>query len=86
MSDSGDPDKRNSGRKRTIKSGTIVYQRGNCTVKCSILNLSENGALLKPADPMQVPPDFRLVIDFGPTHDCEVVRKSRDQIAVRFVR
>ena len=85
MTDSGDPEKRVSSRKRTIKSGTIVYRNGNCTMKCSILNLSEKGAMLKPADPIQVPADFRLVIDFGPSHDCEIVRKTRDQIAVRFV-
>ena len=77
-------EKRVGLRKKTLRGGTIVYQNGNCTMTCMILDLSDTGAKLRPADPVYVPETFDLVLPGGATFRCELIRRTKDQIAVRF--
>jgi DNA-binding response OmpR family regulator len=72
-------------RQMILKAATIVYQNDSCTMNCTILDLSENGAKLKPTDVTLLPQTFRLMVADGPSYDCEEVRRTHDQIAVRFV-
>lgn len=81
----GSPDeKRKGARKKTLKGATISYQDGHCTMTCTIRDLSGTGAMLKPADPVHVPEIFQLILPDGLSYDCRVVRRTRDQLAVRF--
>ena len=50
-----------------------------------ILDISDTGARLKPAEPVHLPGTFRLVIDHGASFDCKVVRRMDDQMGVQFV-
>ena len=78
-------EQRAESRARTIKAGTISYKNESCTMECAILDLSAKGAKLKPRDAMLLPEVFRLRIPYGRTYDCEVVRRWRDQVGVRFL-
>jgi hypothetical protein len=64
-------DRRRTGRRRLLKRATIVFQRGHCTMRCQILNISETGALLCPADVLLCPSEFTLKPEIGQAHDCE---------------
>jgi PilZ domain len=77
-------EKRGGTRKKTLKGGAIVYQNGNCSMNCTIVDISDTGAKLKPADPVYVPETFDLVLPNGPTYRCVLIRRTKDQIAVRF--
>ena len=77
-------EKRSDPRKKTLKGATIAYRNGHCTMTCTIRDLSETGALLKPADAVHVPDTFKLILFDGVAHDCEVSQRTRDQLAVRF--
>jgi hypothetical protein len=52
---------------------------------CHILDISDAGALLKPADIYLCPREFRLKPDIGAVHDCEVVWRKGEVLGVRFV-
>ncbi|MDH3700047.1 MAG: response regulator [Alphaproteobacteria bacterium] len=78
-------ERRVTPRKKTLKAATILHQNDNAMMKCIILDISDNGARLKPADPTVLPQNFRLMIAKGPSYDCEVIRRENDQIAVRFL-
>ena len=78
-------ERRREQRMRTLKAATIVYQFDSCTMKCIILDISESGARLKPAEPIHLPNTFRLVIDHGASFNCKVVRRMEDQLGVEFV-
>lgn len=82
---SGSDERRKNGRMRTLKAATIIYQFESCTMKCIILDISETGARLKPAEPVHLPGTFRLVIDHGASFNCKVVRRMDDQMGVQFV-
>jgi hypothetical protein len=52
---------------------------------CHILDISETGALLKPADILLCPSEFVLRPDIGAPHDCEVVWRKGEMVGVHFV-
>jgi hypothetical protein len=77
--------RRGSRRRRVLRRALIVYRGGYCTLGCNILNVSETGALLMPADLGLCPSTFVLKPQVGPPHHCEVVWRKGGMIGVRFL-
>ena len=78
-------ERRHTARAKTLRNGLIVYDQGRCTMTCTILELSAEGAKLRPQDAVWVPPSFDLKLPDGSKRHCDVVRKDRNDIAVRYV-
>ncbi len=78
-------DRRSAARQRTIKTGTIVYDNNQCTMDCVILDVSEQGGRIQPADVLACPDSFILKIKAGATHHCQVVNQDGNKFGVRFV-
>ena len=78
-------ERRIAPRRRVLKNAMIVFQSGYCTLKCFILNMSDTGAQLMPADIMQCPGEFVLRPQIGQQRDCEVVWKKNGLVGVRYV-
>jgi hypothetical protein len=83
--ESDDNDGRTSARKKTLRTGTIVYNHRMSTMECAIFDLSDEGARLRPTDTGLLPDGFELQVLYGDTFQCKVIHKTRDQIGVRFV-
>jgi hypothetical protein len=82
----GFPDRRGSHRRRVLKSALIVFNKGHCTLGCQILDVSDTGALVMPADMFLCPRDeFVLKPRVGSSRDCEVVWRKMDKVGVRFI-
>jgi hypothetical protein len=79
---SPDDERRQSRRHRALKSGTIVCKYYD--VKCQILDFSDSGALLRPADVTQCPNQFSLKTSTAPSRACKVVWRGRTTIGVRY--
>jgi hypothetical protein len=79
-------DRRNNPRRRALKTGLIVYRGGNCTMGCRILDSSDTGASLMPADIMTCPKEFILKPSVGASRSCEVVWRQGEVIGVRYLR
>lgn len=79
-------ERRHSARAKTLRNGLIIYDQGRCTMACTILELSSEGAKLRPQDAIWVPASFDLKLPDGSRRHCDVVRKDRTDIAVRYVR
>jgi len=78
-------DQRFSKRIKALRSGTISYNHGATTMDCSILDISEAGARLRPADTGFVPDNFRLRLSPTLTIGCEVIHRNPKDIGVAFV-
>jgi hypothetical protein len=76
--------RRQSPRRKVIKSALIVFQRGNCSMRCRILDLSDTGAMLAPLDALLCPSEFVLKPDVGEPRNCEVMWRKPDRLGVRF--
>lgn len=78
-------EKRRVHRTRVLKSATVVFNDGNCSMSCQVLDLSPAGARLRPADLQSCPKEFRLKFPNGSVHDCEVKWREGYILGVRFL-
>jgi hypothetical protein len=81
----GQAERRSHSRRRVLKSALIVFQGGRCTMGCQVLNTSDSGALLMPADVVICPNEFVLKPQIGPARDCEVVWRKGMTLGVRYL-
>jgi len=70
---------------KILRSGQIVFQNGNCVIDCLVLEISDEGAALKPTNLLECPKFFTLKINPGATHSCEVCWQYGDKMGVRFL-
>ena len=72
-------------RVRTLKSAQIIYRNSNCVIDCLILNMSDGGAAVQPADFVELPETFLLKVHHGPTYRCQVRWRHGNKIGIRFL-
>lgn len=78
-------DRRRSPRRRALKTAQIVFNNGNCTMTCHILDTSETGALLMVGDILLCPDQFILKPLTGPERACEIAWRRGTRIGVRYI-
>jgi hypothetical protein len=78
-------DRRNARRQRSLFGAQIIFQRGNCAIPGHILNVSDTGAMVRPADIFSCPEKFTLKPRFDPPRSCEVVWRRGEMLGVRYV-
>ncbi len=78
-------ERRTLDRRKMLGSGVISFAGGNCTMDCVVLDLSEGGARIKPADMLACPDDFLLATREGGRVSCKIVWRRNDLAGVRFV-
>lgn len=78
-------ERRGAPRRRTLQQAEIVYNNNQCVMNGAIFDISDQGAKIRPADIVNAPGRFELRVKYGPSFQCEVVRKSGFYIGVRFL-
>jgi len=76
---------RGCARKRTIGNAMLVFNNGHCTMSCVVLDCSESGAKIRPADLTTLPENFEIRRTSQPPHMCEVVRRSANYLGIRYL-
>lgn len=77
-------DRRRNSRRRALKSAQIIFNGGRCSMTCHILDTSETGALIMPADILLCPEKFLLKPLVGPTRACEIIWRKGTRIGVHY--
>ena len=72
-------------RRTLLRNAKILYKNRSCVMDCVIVNISESGAKLRPADMPLCPDEFALQLHAGHYLDCEVVWRRQNVLGVRFV-
>jgi len=75
--------RRGQERRRTLKSGKIIFNHRASVVDCLVRNLSTGGACLQLANVVGVPQTFDLVID-GVQRPCIVKWTNANRLGVSF--
>ena len=70
-------ERRRGHRRRVLKGAMIVYNDGHCTLGCQILDVSDTGARVTPADIFLCPAEFVPKPRIGSPRNCEVVWEKR---------
>ena len=81
----GEPERRSAQRRRALKNALIVFNNGHCSMGCQILDMSETGAKLAPADIFLCPSEFVLRPQIGEPRHCEVAWRRGTKIGVRYL-
>ena len=79
-------DRRKARRQRSLLGTQIIFRNGNCVIGGQILNFSDDGALVRPADVFQCPDKFALKPRYDPPRDCEVMWRKGDRLGIRYVQ
>lgn len=79
-------ERRDSPRQRVLIAAQIIFLNGYSSMNCRILDVSETGALVQPADIVLCPNRFLLKPSFGAAQHCEVVWRKGDRIGVRYIK
>ena len=53
-------ERRRDSRRRVLENALIVFSNGHCSIGCQIIDVSDTGAQLVPADIMLCPKEFVL--------------------------
>jgi hypothetical protein len=77
-------ERRRIARHRTLKAGTIAFNRAG-SIDCRVRNLSPAGACLEVASQVGIPDDFVLVIEADHIKQpCHVIWRKVTRIGVEF--
>lgn len=77
-------DRRKVQRHRTLKAGSITFNRDG-GLDCRVRNMSPIGACLEVASQIGIPDDFVLVIDIDHVRSpCHVVWRTATRLGVEF--
>lgn len=78
-------DHRFSKQIKDLDTASIMDDAGGGDMDCAILDLSVEGARLRPVDPTALPARFRLRLTPCLTLGCQVVYRDHRDIAVSFI-
>jgi hypothetical protein len=81
----GVADRRRGRRQRVLKKALIVFGASNCDMACHIIDTSETGAKLVPADILACPNEFVLMPQTGEPRHCAVMWRKGTQIGVHYL-
>ena len=77
-------DRRKEARVRTLRRCRVIFGEQGEGMRCFLLDLSNSGARLRPADAKEVPDRFELEIEPGLTVRCKVMRRADNDLGVAF--
>lgn len=77
-------ERRAIARRRTLKAGSITFNRA-AGIDCRVRNLSPAGACLEVASQVGIPDDFVLVIEIDHLkQQCHVIWRTATRLGVEF--
>ncbi|KQT20728.1 MULTISPECIES: PilZ domain-containing protein [unclassified Bradyrhizobium] len=77
-------EKRDEFRSRVLKAATISFGNGG-VISCVIRNLSPRGAALDVESSLDIPDEFKLILDREEEHyHCRLIWRKAKRIGVRF--
>lgn len=82
--DDAPAERRAASRHRALVGAQIIYRNGNCAMNCQILDESDTGAMLRPADIFSVPAAFVLKPRFAEPRECRMVWRKGERLGVRY--
>jgi hypothetical protein len=78
-------ERRTDERRRVVKAGKIVWNKGSSVLDCTVRNVSKTGAMLEVLNGLTVPEEFELRWNNNVERQrCIVVWRKLDRVSVKF--
>lgn len=78
-------DRRESVRRKTLKTGKIVFNGRTSAFDCTVRNMSETGAKVILLSTLGVPGLVDLDLEDGTTYSCRVARQTLTELGLEFL-
>lgn len=69
-----------------IRDAQIIFNRGNSTVVCTVVDFTDVGAAVKPIPGTSLPRFILLDLGDGRRFDCEIVDRTKGLIELQFAK
>ena len=86
VAEEGATERRGEPRRRVLENALIVFNNGHSSIACQILDVSDTGAKLVPADIFLCPREFVLKLRSGESRQCEIAWRRGTKIGVRYAK
>lgn len=77
-------EKRSEHRRRVLKSGVMLFNKGYASYGCRIKNLTEKGAMVEMGETAGVPSEFDFRMDGKSAIPANVVWRTADRMGIQF--
>lgn len=77
--------RRQAERHKTLLTGKVVFNDMASVMDCVVRDMSDTGALIKLAAPVQLPPVFVLKFNDGRYRRCKIRRRAALELGVEFL-
>jgi hypothetical protein len=67
-----------------IRTGHITFDDDSASMNCTVMDLSDKGARLRPDDPLKLPDSFSLCVRDIEALPCQVTWRAGLYVGVRF--
>ena len=78
-------ERRAARRQRCLVGAQIIFSDGKCAISGQILNFSDTGAMVRPADIVQCPDEFALKPRYEAPRACQVTWRKAEMLGVRYL-
>jgi len=79
-------EKRSEHRRRVLKTGVMLFNKGYASYGCRVRNLTENGAMVEMGETSGVPSEFDFRMDGQKSVPAHVVWRTREKLGISFTR
>ncbi len=77
-------EKRSVHRRRVLKSGVMLFNKGYASYGCRVRNLTEQGAMVEMGETAGVPSEFDFRMDGKNAVPAHVVWRTNDRLGIQF--
>lgn len=77
-------EKRSEHRRRVLKSGVMLFNKGYASYGCRVRNLTDNGAMVEMGETAGVPSEFDFRMDDRKSVPAHVVWRTSDKMGIQF--
>ncbi|MEM9330564.1 MAG: PilZ domain-containing protein [Pseudomonadota bacterium] len=77
-------EKRGEHRRRVLKSGTFLFNKGYASYDCTIRNLTDTGAMVEMGETTGIPQQFDFRMDNETPVPARLVWRTNSRIGIQF--
>jgi hypothetical protein len=77
-------EKRKHARFATEKPGALIWNSGQTSADCIVVNLSDTGACLRVSNTIGIPDEFYLTVDESSMRLCRVAWRTTHRLGVSY--
>ena len=77
-------EKRSEHRRRALKAGTLIFNKGYASYGCTIRNMNDAGVMVEMGETTGIPQEFKFRMNGETLVEAKMVWRTKDRIGIQF--